>query len=96
MPFRSILPDPARWPSFTQFDPAVVGEDDDRSPRTPSMTRARITADLDRIVTAAVELIEGRLDYERALAEYFPALLAAQGGDRAAIWSIDGIHHRFL
>jgi hypothetical protein len=96
VPFRSILPDPDRYPSFSQFDPATIVVDGDEGPRTPSMTRARIREDLDRIVTAAGELIAGTVDYEQCLRDYFPALAAAHHGDTSAIWSIDGVHAAYL
>ncbi|MGA6164672.1 hypothetical protein [Amycolatopsis magusensis] len=95
VPFRSIIPDTGRFPSFSQFDPALVFEDED-GPRTPSMSRARIEADLGRIVTAAGELAAGQVSYEQALRDYFPALLAAHGGDASGIWSIDGVHLDYL
>jgi hypothetical protein len=87
VPFRSILPDPERYPSFSQFAPPEVhGE------RIPSMSDDRIREDLDRIVAAAVELTSGTLDYEQALREYFRDLLAVHRGDASAIWSIDDVH----
>lgn len=92
IPFRSILPDPERYPSFSQFAPATVTSDGDGAPRAPSMTGARIRDDLDRIVAAARELLDGSLSYEQSLRDYFPALRAALGGDAGAIWSIDGVH----
>jgi hypothetical protein len=91
VPFRSIIPDVERYPAFSQFDAATVIEDED-GPRTPSMSRARIRDDLDAIVSAAAELIDGTLTYEQALHDYFRALLAAHDGSAAAIWSIDGVH----
>ena len=60
------------------------------------MTRARIAGDLDRIVTAAEELLTGSLTYEQALRDYFPALREAHGGNTSAIWSIDGVHRGYL
>jgi len=81
VPFRSILPDPERYPSQ-----AADGE------RLPSMSEQRIRDDLDRIVAAAGELSSGALDYERALREYFADLVAARGGDASGIWSIDDVH----
>ena len=90
VPFRSVLPDPARYPAFSQFDPADVVLDGDDGPRTPSMTRARVREDLDRLVAGARELLAGELTHERALAEYFRDLRATVGGE--AIWSIDGVH----
>ena len=112
VPFRSIIPDPERYPSFTQFgvgvrDPerypsftqfalAPVVQDSGGEPRTLSMTRTRIEQDLDRIVAAARELLAGSVSYEQCLRDYFPALVAAQGGDAGAIWSIDGVHLAYV
>jgi hypothetical protein len=70
--------------------------DAEEGPRTPSMSRARILEDRGRIVTAAGELLRGSLTYERAMREYFADLLAAHDGDAGAIWSIDGVHLRYL
>jgi hypothetical protein len=94
VPFRAILPDTGRYPSFSQLAPAQIIDDD--GPRTPSMTRERIERDLPRIVAAAGELLAKSLSYEQALRDYFPALLAAHHGDPTPIWSIDGIHLRYL
>ena len=91
VPFRSVIPDTERFPCFSQFAPAAVVDG-----RTPSMSDERIAADLDRIVAAAEELLDGSLSYEQALRDYFPALLAAHGGDASAIWSIDGVHAAYL
>lgn len=96
VPFRSILPDTDRWPSFSQFDRAALTTDDDGTERTPSMTRARITHDLDRLVHAAIELIERRVGYDQAMGDYFPELLAAHHGERQAIWSLDAIHTAYI
>ena len=92
VPFRSVLPDPGRYPSFTQFDPAAVVPDGQEGPRTPRMTRARVQEDLPRLVAAAHELVTGSLSYERALSEYFAELKDVHGGDTSAIWSIDSVH----
>jgi hypothetical protein len=96
VPFRSIIPDTDRYPSFSQFDPLAVVDDGEDGPRAPSMTRARIQEDLDAIVTGARELIAGTVSYEQALADYFAALLRAHGGDASAIWSIDDIHRAYV
>ena len=50
----------------------------------------------DRIATAAQELAGGRVSYEDCLRDHFAALLAAHGGDAAAIWSIDGVHRAYV
>ena len=91
-----MIPDTERYPCFSQFAPAATIDDGEDGPRTPSMSRARIRDDLERIVVAAGELLAGSLTYEQALRDYFAALLAAHGGDGAAIWSIDGVHIKFL
>lgn len=96
VPFYSIIPDAERYPCFTQFSPAAVVDDGDDGPRTPSMTRARVGEDLERIVAAARELLGGSLTYEQSLRDYFPALLAAHGGDPSSIWSIDGVHVGYI
>nr|WP_157528299.1 hypothetical protein [Kibdelosporangium sp. MJ126-NF4]CEL17976.1 hypothetical protein [Kibdelosporangium sp. MJ126-NF4]CTQ90796.1 hypothetical protein [Kibdelosporangium sp. MJ126-NF4] len=95
VPFRSIIPDTDRFPSYSTFGTLPVVDSED-GPRTPSMTIERIRADLDRIVVAAGELRDGTVSYEQALGEYFPALLAACGGDAARIWSIDAVHLDYL
>jgi hypothetical protein len=79
VPFRSILPDPERFPAFTQFSDADA---------TASMSDERIAHDLDRIVAAATELLDQRLTYEQALADYFRDLKEITSD----IWSIDGVH----
>ena len=85
-----------RYPSFSQFDPAAIVVDGDDGPRTPSMTRARVREDLDRLVAGARELLAGDLPYERALHEYFRDLRAAHAGDTSVIWSIDNVHAAHL
>jgi len=95
VPFRSIVPDTERYPSFSQFAaPEVVAGEDGL--RTPSMTERRVREDLDRIVAAAHELIAGSVSYEDCLRDYFADLLAAHGGDASAIWSIDGVHVSYV
>jgi len=95
VPFRSVIPDTRRYPCFSQFEAPAVADDED-GPRVPSMSRARIRDDRDAIVAAAVELCAGAMTYEDALADYFRALLRAHGGDPSAIWSIDGVHTRYV
>ena len=95
VPFRSVLPDTERYPSFSQFAAPDVAPDED-GPRTPSMTARRIREDLPRIVAAAEELVARRVPYERCLADYFRDLVAAHGGDPSAIWSIDGVHRGYV
>jgi hypothetical protein len=96
VPFRSVIPDTERYPSFAQFGPLSVIDDGSDGPRVPSMSRARIRDDLDAIAAAAVELVEGRVTYERALSDYFSHLLRAHRGDAAAVWSIDDVHTEYI
>jgi hypothetical protein len=96
VPFRSIIPDTGHYPAFTQFEEPPEISDRGDGPRTPSMTQSRVRDDLESITTAAAELIDGSLTYERALADYFPVLLAAHEGDASRIWSIDGVHFDYL
>lgn len=61
VPFRSVIPDVERYPCFTQFVAPALADDGEDGPRTPSMSRARIRDDLDAIVAAAGELLDGSL-----------------------------------
>ena len=98
VPFHSLLPDTRRYPCYTGLEalPVLASDEDGEGPRTPSMSRTRIIEDLPELLEAAEELIEGRLSYDHALREHFPRLLAACGGDRSRIFSIDAIHDRYL
>jgi hypothetical protein len=97
-----VLPDPERYPSFAwagltgQALPVLAADEDGEGPRTPSMSAARIREDLPELLHGAELLLEGRLGYEDALADYFPRLLRAYGGDRSRVFSFDGIHERYL
>ena len=71
-------------------------DDGPDGPRIPSMSRARISDDLDVIAAAAVELVEERVTYERALSDYFSDLLRAHRGDASTIWSIDDVHADYI
>jgi hypothetical protein len=93
--FHSVIPDTRRYPAYWwDGTPPPLVEDD--GPRTPSMTRERIEADLPELVEAARRLIERRLTYDDALAAYFPRLLRAYRGDRSKIFSFDSIHERYV
>ena len=94
VPFRSVIPDTTRFPAYTTFDDLPVVTDGD-GPRTPSMSDARIRADLHRIVEGAGELLTGSLPYNQALTEYFHDLTAAVPAP-TALWSIDGVHRHFV
>jgi hypothetical protein len=95
VPFYSVLPDTERYPAFAHGGPLPVAVDDD-GPRTASMSAARIRDDLPELVRGAELLMERRWSFEDALADYFPRLLKAYGGDRSKIFTLDGIHRAYL
>jgi hypothetical protein len=96
VPFYSLLPDPGRFGPYTPYSaPAQLKTDDDgEGPRTPSMSRARISHDLDELVDAATQLIGHRLSYERALQHHFSRLLRII--DRDDIWTFEGLHRAYV
>lgn len=65
--------------------PAGVTE----GPRAPSMSAARIGADLPQLLDPATRLLDGDLDYATALADHRDELARCRGGDRSMMWSID-------
>ena len=96
--FYSVLPDVKRYPCFAWGGPLPLIEldEDGEGPRTPSMCAARIRADLRELLDAADLLMAGGLTYEQSLANYFPRLFAAYGGDPSRLFSFDNIHERYL
>jgi hypothetical protein len=98
VPFYSVIPDTKRYPCFGWGAPLpiVAADEDGEGPRTVSMSAARIRDDLPEIVHAAELLLDGRLDYEQALRQYFPRLLAAYDGDRSRVFSFDGIDSAYI
>lgn len=80
VPVYSVLPDPRRFTAF--------GSD--------GMSEARVRADLPELLAAARQLLARELEYEQLLADYFPRLLEAYGGDRSRIFSFDALHERYL
>ena len=98
VPFYSLLPDPDRFPSLSQFGelPVLQQDADGEGPRTPTMSCERIIQDLDELLQATEWLVEGRLEYREALQSYFQRFLRLNGGDRSTIFSIDDIHSEFV
>jgi hypothetical protein len=90
VPFYTVIPDLDRFPSYTQLaeDPPAVEDDGERM---PSMSRPRIEADLDEIVSGAERLVERTWDYETALRDHATRMLAVVGGDPQRLWSIDNV-----
>lgn len=98
VPFYSVLPDTDRYPCFGWGAPLPVipADEDGEGPRTASMSAARIREDLAELLDAAELLVERRLPYEQALADYFPRLLAAYKGDRSRVFSFDDVHEAYI
>jgi hypothetical protein len=98
VPFYSLLPDPNRFPIFSQFGelPLLEDDTDGEGPRTPTMSRERILRDLDELVQATEWLVEGRLGYREALQSYFERFLRLNGGDKSTIFSVDDVHSEFV
>jgi hypothetical protein len=98
VPFYSLLPDPDRFPPYSQFGelPILEEDTDGEGPRTPTMSRERILADLDELLWATESLAEGHLGYREALRRYFERYLRLHGGDRSTIYTIDNIHSEFV
>lgn len=97
-PFYSLLPDPRSYPTPVAEGPLPVieADEDGEGPRTPSMSIARIREDLPELLQASELLIEKRLPYEQALADYFPRLFALYGGDPRRVFTFDDIGRRYL
>jgi hypothetical protein len=94
-----VLPDPDRFPCHNAFGPeppAPEQDSDGEGRRSPSMSAERVRASLDELLQAAGALLKGRLPFEVALEDHFRRLLQLYRGDRSRIWSIDGIHRRYL
>jgi hypothetical protein len=98
VPFYSLLPDPDRFPSYSQFGelPVLEEDTDGEGPRTPTMSRERILADLDELLLATERLAEGRLGYREALRGHFERLLRFHKGDGSMIYTIDSVHSEFV
>jgi hypothetical protein len=94
--FYSLLPDPERFGPYMPYNapPMLAADDDGEGPRTPSMSRARITHDLDELLDAASQLIEHRLTYEQALHHHFSRLLRIV--DPSHIYSFEGLHRAYV
>lgn len=102
VPVYSLLADPRRYPSFAWAGlgdkplQVISADEDGEGPHTPSMSAARIREDLDELLDAAEQLIEGTLPYDQALRDYFPRLLSAYDGDHSRVFSFDNLHKEYL
>jgi hypothetical protein len=98
VPFHSVLPKSRETPAFARSGPLpmIDADADGEGPRAVAMGAARIRQDLDELVDAAVALMEGHVTYEAALADYFPRLLDAYGGDASLIHTFEDVHLGYL
>lgn len=96
VPFISVLPDRDRFPCYSGLEPEPPLVDGDDGTRTPSMSRARIEDDVDRIVAGAERLINKWLDFDTAMREHVIRVLAFHDGDSSRIWSVDEVHLPYL
>jgi hypothetical protein len=94
VPFHSVIPKGRSHEVFAQGrELALVDPDSDgEGPRAWALSAARLREDLDEIADAAVRLVDGGVTYEDALADYFPRLLDAYGGDRTRIRTFEDVH----
>jgi len=90
VPFHTVIPDVTRFPCYTLMSPDPPMVDDDGE-RTPSMSRARLEADLAEIVEGTANLVAGRVDYPTALKDHATRMLPVVGGDPARLWSLDNV-----
>lgn len=95
VPFYSVLPDLDRFPSYVMLgnNPEPVEDD---GPRSPSMSSARIEADLDELVDGAARLLDGTLDFDTAMRDHFARLVPLFGDRTDAIFSVDNLHVPYL
>jgi hypothetical protein len=95
VPFYSVLPDVSRFPCYVWLghDPSPVADD---GPRSPSMSAARIRADLPELLDAATRLIAGEWDYPTAMADHFARMAKLAGGDTDRLFTFDNLHTEYL
>ena len=91
VPFYSLLPDPDRFPFYSQFGelPVLEEDADGEGPHTPTMS-------LDELLQVTEWLAEGRLRYREALQSHFERFLRLHGGDKSMIYTIDNVHSEFV
>lgn len=94
VPFHSVLPDLERFPCYLLLgntpDPV-----DDGGPRAPSMSAARIEADLPELLDGAAKLLAG-LDFDTAMRDHAARVHALFGGRRELLYSVDDLLADYL
>lgn len=95
VPFYSVLPDIERYPCYVMLGntPDPVTDDGLRS---PSMSAARIDADLDELLDGAAWLLDGDADFDSSMRSHVTRLYALFGGRTDLMFSVDNLHMPYL
>jgi hypothetical protein len=98
VPFYSILPKSREHPTFVRGRtmPRIEADEDGEGPRAQVMSLGRVQEDLGELGDAAERLARQELPYAEALADYFPRLLDAYGGDRSLVGTFDDLDLEYL
>ncbi|MER6990313.1 hypothetical protein ABT337_10915 [Saccharopolyspora hirsuta] len=94
VPFHSVLPDLERFPCYLLLGNTPDPVDDD-GPRAPSMSAARIDADLPELLDGAARLLAG-LDFDTAMRDHAARAHALFGGRRELLYSVDDLLADYL
>jgi hypothetical protein len=95
VPFYSVLPDLNRFPCYVMLGNTPDPIEDD-GPRSPSMSAARIDADLDELLHGATWLLSDAADYDTAMRDHFARLVPLFDGRTDVIFSVDNLHLPYL
>lgn len=95
VPFYSVLPDIERYPCYVMLGntPDPVADD---GPRSPSMSAARIEADLGELLDGAAWLLENNADFDTAMRSHVARLYTLFGGRTDLMFSVDNLHMPYL
>lgn len=95
VPFYSVLPDVHRFPCYLALgnSPEPVMDD---GPRSPSMSAARVDADLGDLLDGAAWLLSGAADFDTAMRRHFARLVEVFDGRSELIYSVDNLHLPYL
>ena len=74
----------------------IDADADGEGPRAATMGAARIARTSTSSSTPPRRSMDGQVSDEAALADYFPRLLEAYGGDASLIHTFEDVHLRYL
>jgi hypothetical protein len=95
VPFYSVLPDPERFPCYVMLGNSPDPVEDDGL-RSPSMSAARVDADLAELLDGAAWLLGDQADYETAMRNHFARAGELYQGRTDLIFSVDNLHLPYL